>query len=183
MKKTKQKIWQNLSSSDYSDSLLGIHDCRREGIIWETPFISQMHSDPTAKIKGFLYKLKPSMSAKRTKRKEKSLSSFQVLYLASRSAVPRPTGQRLYLGGSLAANPVWKADTCRKTTSGGATGAKVVNFCPDSLEPVQVTENYLANSSGTAAGMGFISHWFSEITGWLPYKRREVKLAEIWEWH
>lgn len=53
-----------------------------------------------------------------------------------------------------------KAGSCCKTASGGTVGAKVVNFCPDSLEPVQAMEDYLLNSSRTAAEMGSISSVF-----------------------
>ena len=65
--------------------------------------------------------------------------------------------ESLYLGRRLAAATVREAGTCRKTSSGGTLRAKVVNFCPDSLEPVQAEEDYLLNSSGTAAGTSYMT--------------------------
>lgn len=73
-------------------------------------------------------------------------------------------GKSLNLGCSLAARVVWKADTCHTTASRGTPGAKVVNFCPDSLGPVQVMEDYLTNSSRTAAGMGSVISDWHQIT-------------------
>lgn len=73
-------------------------------------------------------------------------------------------GKSLNLGCSLAAGAVWKADTCHTTASRETPGAKVVNFCPDSLEPVQVMEDYLTNSSRTAAGMGLVISDWQQIT-------------------
>lgn len=56
-----------------------------------------------------------------------------------------------------------KAGTCCKTASRAPLRAKVVNFCPDSLEPVQAMEDYLSNSSRTAAGMGCTLSYLQQI--------------------
>lgn len=65
---------------------------------------------------------------------------------------------RLQLGSQTSV-----AGTCCKTASRGTLRAKVVNFCPDSLEPVQAMEENLSNSSMTAAGMGYMLSNVQEI--------------------
>lgn len=131
--------------------------------IWNPSSSTQNHNRkkdhsqyPLLKIKLLLVsKLNPSVTDKWEKKG--SLSSFHVVILglevsgalANRAAI-------LYLGCSLAVEPVWKADACRKTVCRATLRAKVVNFCPDSLEPVQAMQDYLSNSLKTAAGMGYM---------------------------